>query len=342
MLGQKSILYIVCLITCLCASGLTEVSGTSYDQADDLHTAALRGYNTHLLPVRNQTDILNVDVSLNVVAINDFDEIQGYISVTGYLTMNWIDEIIGWDPNSYGGRRTIVVPPDVVWRPAIFLMLPVDVFEEFGNGQSNVRIDYTGHASSMLGGIIKSTCSANVKYFPFDTQNCTVIFVAWGRTPDEIRLNSSLETVTQNYFQSNGEWNLEDTFATAIISDQNVAAIFEFILKRRPHFFIINTLLPILVLGMLNPLVFLLPVESGERISFVITTLLSFIVFLIMVGDNMPRTSQPIPFLTYYVMLMLIYSTLICVTTIGAIRVYHNEGVRPVPARVVTVMRALR
>lgn len=39
---------------------------------------------------------------------------------------------------------------------------------------------------------------------------------------------------------------------------------------------LLTTLLPVLILGLVNMVVFLIPVESGEELSFAITVLLSF------------------------------------------------------------------
>ena len=62
---------------------------------------------------------------------------------------------------------------------------------------------------------------------------------------------------------------------------------------------IINIILPILFLNQLNVLVFMLPAESGERVSYSLTVLLSIAVFMTIVGDTLPRTSEPTPLISY-------------------------------------------
>ncbi|KAK3107149.1 hypothetical protein FSP39_008161 [Pinctada imbricata] len=64
-------------------------------------------------------------------------------------------------------------------------------------------------------------------------------------------------------------------------------------IQRESTFYVVGLILPITLLTMLNLLVFLLPVESGERISYSITVLLAMTVFLTIASDNLPPTSKP-------------------------------------------------
>ena len=60
-------------------------------------------------------------------------------------------------------------------------------------------------------------------------------------------------------------------------------------MKRRPGFFIVNIVMPVVLLSALNIMVFLIPVDSGEKISYGITVLLALSVFLSIVADMLPR-----------------------------------------------------
>ena len=53
--------------------------------------------------------------------------------------------------------------------------------------------------------------------------------------------------------------------------------------------------MPCLLITGIGMLVFLMPPESGEKMSMGITVLLSLCVFLLMVADRMPATSETIP-----------------------------------------------
>ena len=53
-------------------------------------------------------------------------------------------------------------------------------------------------------------------------------------------------------------------------------------LRRRTLFYMMNFILPCVLIAVLTLLVFLLPPESGERMSFGVTVLLSFTILLLM------------------------------------------------------------
>ena len=65
-------------------------------------------------------------------------------------------------------------------------------------------------------------------------------------------------------------------------------------------FYILNIILPCIMLSILQLCVFLAPPPSGEKISLSITVLLSFTVFLLIVSESMPQTSLNVPLLGNY------------------------------------------
>ena len=73
---------------------------------------------------------------------------------------------------------------------------------------------------------------------------------------------------------------------------------FSLALKRKSQYSIINVIVPIVLLSIMDLLVFWLPPESGEKASLGITVLLSFSVFLLVVDERMPRTSDAVPLLS--------------------------------------------
>ena len=62
--------------------------------------------------------------------------------------------------------------------------------------------------------------------------------------------------------------------------------------KRKSAYYVINILVPCHSIGALMMLVFVIPLESGEKVSFGITVLLAFSVFQVVIAGNMPKTSD--------------------------------------------------
>lgn len=96
-------------------------------------------------------------------------------------------------------------------------------------------------------------------------------------------------------YQPNGVWALVDT-ATAYSAELKYAtARFVIYIRRKPAYFIFTLILPCVLLSMLMFLVYLLPPESGEKVSLQITVMLSFTVFQVVITNSMPPTSDIVP-----------------------------------------------
>jgi len=115
-------------------------------------------------------------------------------------------------------------------------------------------------------------------------------------------------------FRINGEWvylsstlqNKELIEHTSYGVDAYSQLVFNVILERRPEFYLTNVVLPILLMSFLNVLVFFLPADSGEKISYSLTVLLALAVFLTLIADSMPNTSVHTAVLCKYLVYILL------------------------------------
>ena len=71
-------------------------------------------------------------------------------------------------------------------------------------------------------------------------------------------------------------------------------ASFTLTLKRRPLYYLLNIVIPSLVLAVLSALTFAVPVDSGEKLSLGISILLAFSVFMLILQDNTPESDSPV------------------------------------------------
>ena len=179
-------------------------------------------------------------------------------------------------------------------------------------------------------------CAGSEKFFhltwpicriAFYFQTCYLIFTPWGYNTEEMNLVSTRKNILQTYFSENGEWTIINTSAHTYDN----FLWFGFELKRKPSFLVVNVLLPIIFMACINVFTFLLPAESGERISYSITCLLAIAVFLTLVSDNLPKTSKPMSVMCYYLMIILVTSTLICLTAILNLKIFFTNVKKAVP-----------
>lgn len=81
--------------------------------------------------------------------------------------------------------------------------------------------------------------------------------------------------------------------------------IFGLRLERKAHYYVLNLLVPAAFLIVMTLAVFLLPADSGEKVSLGITVLLSFSVLLLIIMDTTPRNSDHTPILCEFTVVQL-------------------------------------
>ena len=98
-----------------------------------------------------------------------------------------------------------------------------------------------------------------------------------------------------------------------------------FTIKRAPLYYNIVVACPTLLFSLLNPLVFLLPVESGDRIGLSTTILLSYAIFLTMVQMAVPASSNPMSLLLVMMIVTITVSGICVAVTIYISSIYHRN-----------------
>jgi len=154
------------------------------------------------------------------------------------------------------------------------------------------------------GGKFVTSCQLDITFYPFDDQMCNIDLVDWAYHGLQVKLINGSDRIGLDAYTHSGEWDILRTEATSgnqfYESDPGVPfprVRFTLYLRRKPMFYLINIITPCMMMSLLSVLVFYLPPDSGEKVSLGITVLLSFSVFLLLVAENVPKTSEYIPLL---------------------------------------------
>jgi hypothetical protein len=302
-------------------------------EVTDLTTTLLTGYRKEVRPASDHTVPTVVNITLNLVTIQSLEEVTGKFSIVAIFDMAWWDDRLKWDPTKYGNVINIYMEGANIWVPPLINTTPYDkASAPITDSDIHIRVYSNGLSLWSIGSFVISTCSINVKYYPFDIQTCLIRLAPWGYGRAEIFLNSLLPEFTLPYYNPSGEWSISKTKAENG-GDTNPFSSVEFSieLERRSTFMVINVILPIIFMACLNCLVFVLPAESGERVGYALTVLLSIAVFLTLIGDNIPKTSQPMSIFSYYLLNILVLSAVIVVATVFNLRLYYRDEINHVP-----------
>ena len=250
--------------------------------ADNLLKDKMATYNKKLRPVHNQSQAVSVTVGFGLTSI-DLDEVHGKFSAMGFVIMNWVDEQMTWNGTAYGGLTKIVVESGDFWTPDLVLVNPFDQYVKSSDALTDLRfLNQNGNVLFTQAQLFVASCDVNIEYYPWDTQVCAFAFKSFKYDSSELTLDMFPDNVQVQLsdIAPNSMWELINSSAEIYAPQYTTAAIFAFGLKRKPQFIVVNVILPIVIMSFLSVVVFLIPVESGERISYCLTVLLSITVFL--------------------------------------------------------------
>ncbi|XP_033726194.1 neuronal acetylcholine receptor subunit alpha-3-like [Pecten maximus] len=316
------------LILC-CGEPVLGRNGTM-DDWTRLTNTLFSNYSKDVYPVYNLSEALSIDTTMFILSIMEFDEVSGVITLNGGLIHTWTDFRLTWDPSDYGGIEDILISSSLVWKPDVFLVSTAEDMRPFDSGNFDVRVYYNGVCQVGLGRRMVATCSVNMLKFPFDAHECVLLFMQWSVFPEERVLGFTRTDLMLDYYTANGEWTLAKS-SVAMSATVPGGLCFTIHITRKPIYFTLSLIIPILLLCFLNPFVFLLPASSGERISYTITMFLSMAVYMSIIGDNLPKVSENMAGMSFFLLISLIYSGTLIILTIFTLRYEALAEVKDFP-----------
>ncbi|XP_038842901.1 neuronal acetylcholine receptor subunit alpha-7-like [Salvelinus namaycush] len=288
----------------------------------------LREYNRMERPVANDSLPLTVRFSYTLLQVMNVDEKNQILTTNAWLQMQWFDHYLQWNQSEYPGVKTLRFTTDQVWIPDILLYNSAhDKFD--ATFKSYVLVNSSGFCEYLPPGIFSSACNVDVRWFPFDIQRCELKFGSW--TFDGWLLDLQMQEADLSGYMSNGEWDLlgvpgdrHEIFyecCTEPYSD----VTFVVTLRRRTLFYALNLLVPCVLISSLTLLLFILPARSGEKIGLGITILLSLTVFMLLVAEIMPATSDSIPLIGQYFVSTMVTVGMSVVATVVVLQYHHHD-----------------
>ncbi|XP_053997124.1 neuronal acetylcholine receptor subunit alpha-7-like isoform X2 [Hylaeus anthracinus] len=289
-------------------------------------------YNVLERPVGNESDPLVLSFGLTLMQIIDVDEKNQLLITNLWLKLEWNDVNMRWNVSEYGGVRDLRIPPHRLWKPDVLMYNSAD--EGFdGTYPTNVVVKDNGTCLYVPPGIFKSTCKIDITWFPFDDQRCEMKFGSW--TYDGFQLDLQLQDEAGgdiSSFITNGEWDLlgvpgkRNEIYYNCCPEPYIDITFVVIIRRRTLYYFFNLIVPCVLIASMAVLGFTLPPDSGEKLSLGVTILLSLTVFLNMVAETMPATSDAVPLLgTYFNCIMFMVASSV-VSTILILNYHHRNS----------------
>lgn len=300
----------------------------------ELKTHLLQNYRNDVKPSRNSSIQLKLGLALR--ALNNIDQIDGTLDMNVWLRYWWKDDLLTWEPSEHDNIEKVNFFTNdydhLIWTPDIYLYNTAEnPLEQLDHSMAMVYSD--GNVIWSRPGMIKSTCEFQLDDFPYDVQTCSLKFGSWSYHKGELNLSiPEFDTLDISNFQPNQGWDLKDWTARIEEKKYNCCPeiyqnlIIDLILKRDPSYYVLNIIIPTFATASLMIISLLIPWDSGERISFAVTVMLSIIVFLLILSENLPKTKTK-PLLSRMLVGLVFFSLFVVFFTI-VISYMHSKKVQ--------------
>uniref|UniRef100_A0A914GX95 Neurotransmitter-gated ion-channel ligand-binding domain-containing protein n=1 Tax=Globodera rostochiensis TaxID=31243 RepID=A0A914GX95_GLORO len=126
-------------------------------------------------PVKHSNDPIEVHVRSSLYQIVDLDQRNNLATLAAYFDVCWLDVFLPWNSSEFDGITTTFVPLRWVWRPEFYLYHSIQSRTPDFDSAAMVEVRSDGTVRLFVPITSRALCPINVKYFPYDTQNCTFL-----------------------------------------------------------------------------------------------------------------------------------------------------------------------
>ncbi|XP_053168254.1 acetylcholine receptor subunit gamma isoform X3 [Hemicordylus capensis] len=267
----------------LAFSTLTAV--LSYNQEEKLLNDLMANYNRNLRPAEKEGYIINVTIKLTLTNLITLNEREEALTTNVWVEMEWFDYRLQWDAAKYENITCLRVPSTSVWLPDI--------------GLENKSQTYSANEINLL-----------------------------LKTEDEITIEEIV--IDPEAFTENGEWAIKHRPAKKVMNTERFTPndieyqqiVFFLIIQRKPLFYIVNIIIPCVLISSVAVLVYFLPAKAGgQKCTVSINVLLAQTVFLFLIAKKVPETSQDVPLIGKYLTFLLVVTIVIVVNAVIVLNV---------------------
>ena len=301
-------------------------------------------YNKDIIPNFNRSTPISLSIRGFLSDIVAIDKSRDIMTSYAFLQISWVDEVLrksleqSWNVSQYGEIKNLHLSYDKIWLPDL-------TFNSLGRTRrlpkqtDFVSLRQDGQVTYWPGGLMKTKCQIDVTKFPFDSQTCDIRLEAW--EADDSKQVMSISKDYPNisslyYYKRNSEWHLvdvEEYLYTDIAGGQNYTSyVFRIYVKRRMQYYLLNLVLPVVILSIINMSCFLIPSSYGDKMTLSISTFLTFAIYITIISGEMPKSSTEISAFAVFVLIQLLLSGLIIIECSFLIYILHNgekrEGLR--------------
>ncbi|XP_036692532.1 acetylcholine receptor subunit epsilon isoform X2 [Balaenoptera musculus] len=242
-------------------------------------------YDSGRRPVQKPGDTVTITLKVTLTNLISLNEKEETLTTNVWIGIDWHDYRLNYSKGDFGGIETLRVPSELVWLPEIVLE---------NNSQT-----YSAEEVELV--------------FAVDDDGDTI---------------SNIDIDAEAYTE-NGEWAIN--FCPGVIRRHDggsadgpgdTEVIYTLIIRRKPLFYVINIIVPCVLISGLVLLAYFLPAQAGgQKCTVSINVLLAQTVFLFLIAQKIPETSLSVPLLGRYLIFVMVVATLIVMNCVIVLNV---------------------
>ncbi|XP_064619928.1 neuronal acetylcholine receptor subunit alpha-10-like [Lineus longissimus] len=305
---------------------------SAFNDENRLLKKLLDGYDRAVRPVRQFRDTLNVSVRITANQFRDLDEPHQHLVISIWFQFFWNDHHLQWKPSEYNNVTAIRLQSSRIWRPDIVLFNSVDEERKPNEifSDTNAIINSNGRVAWLTPALVKATCKVDVTYFPFDYQVCPLKMGSWSYDGLQLDVHFADPAYDSSKFMANGEWELHSIRTKRSVlyyiccPEPFPDLTWYLVIHRMSLFYVYNLIIPCVLITITAIMVFYLPPETGEKVSLGVTVLLAMTVFLLLIAETMPPTSEVVPVIGKFFGATIILLSLSTAVTVVVLNFHFN------------------
>ncbi|XP_052829359.1 acetylcholine receptor subunit alpha-like 2 [Octopus bimaculoides] len=300
-------------------------SNPTHEDEKRLKDNLLLNYRKDIRPVIDLFTSVDIYTDLDLHTLYDLDFVNNILKARYMIGSYWTDAYLIWKPSEYNNITEINLPRQEIWTPSLIMCNSVNEPDDTNINQET-KIYYDGTVEMWSLKYIETYCQVNAYTYPFDEHKCEIHICVAVQSIRQTRIQKMYYknlNVTENY-----KWDINMFGVVFQENDAGSQASAVMYLRRKPTVGIIAMLIPTVMMTVLTIFVFVLPPESGEKVSLATTIFLSNVLYLVEIDKNTPKNSKYPSLLMLYLMLLSMLSGMVTLGSVVISKLYVNRSSR--------------
>ncbi|KAH9512522.1 hypothetical protein Btru_038684 [Bulinus truncatus] len=265
-----------------------------------------------------------LDIFLFVLDVLNVDQAEQVLNTIVSVFIWWNNTELRWTPEEYGGLDKIELDSSDLWGPRFFVGVGAKD-SMYLTLPDKFILRYDGSVLSKSFHYLSFRCHFDLTRYPFDVQQCGFeLFPMNEPSPNLILLKLIFNNT--GIYDLFGEWVVIDHSPEIVVPTwQNLFPKITFVLKRKPAYYVIFLVFPMVLTSMLTPLVFLIPARVGEKMSYLVAIFTSNAIFITLISDALPRTLASAPYLAMLLIEVMVEGVCAILASLLVVNTFERE-----------------